>query len=357
MFNNQTLDLINEIENNKINNEQLKKLINLIFHTLEKIKSKRNYLATQKPNLQKYIITEKFAPSFDPLTQTEDLLEHWFKYGFVVAKNVITDQESNLALNKINSILKLKENLPLDSNGSPILSRGFLEIYHDSFLAQIRQSIKLYIYHSILWDSPYLWTTFDRVGVKPPQGESSEGLNLHVDQNCMVHPYFKTIQGVLALEDCPVEQGSFVVVPGSVPYFNYYSQFIKKDYLGEFVNLDESSLYHYLKEYQTVIPLQKNSIVSWDSRTTHANSTNFSKDNRYVCYTSTGLAKYNKPDLIDIRKNSFITGLGQNHRESYLHASKKPRFTDENFINSIREKENLSVLGQCLYGFLDYKDL
>ena len=98
-------------------------------------------------------------------------------------------------------------------------------------------------------------------------------------------------------------------------------------------------------------------MFSWDSRTTHANSSNISDINRYVCYVSTGIAKNERDDLIQIRKNAFNSGLGENTRDAYLHASKKPRFTNQEFIAHNRTKEILTPLGECLYGFKKYEDL
>lgn len=318
------------------------------------------------PILEKKYPTENgYAIAFDPLTQENKLLQYWFQYGFVVGKNVVNDEECSNIIKTINNILSIchmefnnQETWKKDTNGTDILSRGFFEIYHDDTLAQIRQNIRLYLYHVILWGSPFLWTSFDRLGVKLPKGEESKGLSLHVDQNPMVHPNFRTIQGVLALVDCPEERGTFVVVPGSKKYFDYYKNFVKENYKGEYVPLDESStFYAKLLKNQQCIPLKKGNIVSWDSRTTHANSSNFSTLNRYVMYVAAGLAKEDNEEIINIRKKLFESGLGDNVRDAYAHASKKPRFTDSEFINKIRKEENLTELGQCLYGLKKYQDI
>ena len=177
------------------------------------------------------------------------------KDGFYILEN--SSQKGKFEIKNESSYIK-------DNNGTPIISRGFFEIYHDDCLAQIRQNIRLYLYHCLLWNTPYLWTSFDRLGLKTPSGENSIGLNLHVDQNPTVHPDFTTIQGVLALDDCPIERGTFVVVPGSVSQFHNYSQFVKPGYKGEFVPLEDSYLLEELKIYQQLIPLKRNNIVSWE---------------------------------------------------------------------------------------------
>jgi ectoine hydroxylase-related dioxygenase (phytanoyl-CoA dioxygenase family) len=320
---------------------------------------------TYKPtsiNLEKYPVG-LYAEAIDPLKDEEKLLDYFSSFGFVVAKNILNTQETNQSLISILNIIK-KIDLKFedestwlkDSNNIPIISRGFFEVYHDNMLAQIRQNINLYLYHVLLWNTPFLWTTFDRIGIKITKNIESKGLQLHVDQNPSVHPDFRTIQGVLALSDCPIERGTFSVVPKSSQYFKEYLKFIKDDYKGEFVELPiNSDLYKKIICNQQAIPLQSGNIVSWDSRTTHANTDNFSSENRYVVYISTGLAKNNN-DLITHRKNSYETGLGLNIRDAYMHASKKPRFTNSELINKIREPEELTLLGECLYGFKKYGD-
>jgi hypothetical protein len=313
----------------------------------------------------KYPIENGYAVAFDPLTQENEILQHWYQYGFVVGKNVVTNEECENVLRTIESIFLIthmdfhnSDTWKKDANGTNILSRGFFEIYHYDALAQIRQSIRLYIYHVILWGSPFLWTSFDRLGIKLPNGEESKGLSLHVDQNPNVHPEFRTMQGVLALVDCPDERGTFVVSPGSKKYFDNYKDFIKAEYKGEYIQLDElSTLYKKLHKNKQSIPLKKGCIVSWDSRTTHANSSNVSDLNRYVMYIATGLAKDDNEEIINIRKSLFESGLGNNLRDAYAHASKKPRFTDSDFIKNIRKQENLNDLGKCLYGLKKYNEI
>lgn len=362
VFNEKVFYLVSLIEGGKATNKDFFQLTESISESLKKFQPERNLIQNFSSTFKKYPIENDYAVAFDSLTQSKELLEHWYQYGFVVGKDVVSSEISSNTIHKMISIaqsfdLNSEDSYLKDSQGTPILSRGFFELYHDNSLAQIRQSIRLYLHFCLIWNTPYLWTSFDRLGIKTPSGESSVGLDLHVDQNPNVHAKFTTIQGVLALEDCPVERGTFVVVPGSIDFFKDYTQFIKSGYKGEFIPLEDSYLKEYLTTYKQIIPLRKNCIVSWDSRTTHANSSNLSDINRYVCYISAGIAKENRNDLISVRKNSFISGLGENNREAYLHASKKPRFTNQEYINSIRDLEQLTPLGECLYGFKSYASL
>lgn len=88
---------------------------------------------------------------------------------------------------------------------------------------------------------------------------------------------------------------------------------------------------------------------------THTNSSNISQKNRYVAYLSAGVAKDDEV-IKQIRQEYFKSGLGVNVREAYLHASKKPRFTSLT-LNDIRKREELNILGQLLYGCINYKDI
>lgn len=362
VYNSTVLQLVSKIEQGQATNQDFHQLVLSVQQSLLEFQPKRNLLISQTPVIEPYPIVDGYAVAFDCLTESEELLNHWYKYGFVVGKDVVSSQVSNKAVEKMLSIiqcfdLKDESTYLKDTQNTPILSRGFFELYHDDTLAQIRQSIRLYLHYCLIWNTPYLWTSFDRLGIKTPQGESAIGLGLHVDQNPTVHADFTTVQGVLALQDCPTERGTFVVVPGSVSFFKEYCQFIAPNYKGEYVNLEDSRLKDYLEQHKQLIPLRKNNLISWDSRTTHANSSNISNINRYVCYVSMGIAQEYNQELINKRLGAFKTGLGENYREAYLHASKKPRFTDQEYINSLRDNEELSPLGECLYGLKFYQNL
>lgn len=313
---------------------------------------------------EKYPIIGAYAKAFDVLLEEEALIEAWNRYGFVVSAQVVSQKKCCETIETMFHIMnQLGMNLDepntwtQDENQVSILSRGFFELYHDNILAQLRQSIKLYLHHVVLWQTPFLWTSFDRLGLKLPQGTESKGLPLHVDQNPTVHPNFKTLQGVLALNDCPIERGTFVVVPQSINHFSQYKNFVSEPYKGEYIQLPiDCPLYEKIHQNAQLIPIKQGDFISWDSRTTHANSTNYSNENRYVAYLSTGVAKEFNSNEQQLRKEAFQTGLGSNCRDAYMHASKKPRYTSAK-LGDLRKPEELTLLGQCLYGFVDYKGL
>jgi ectoine hydroxylase-related dioxygenase (phytanoyl-CoA dioxygenase family) len=214
----------------------------------------------------------------------------------------------------------------------------------------------LFIHHVMLWGRVDLWTSFDRLGVKLPGHEESYALPLHVDQNPLIHPDFKTVQGVLALADCPAERGTFVGVPGSRSIFSEYERFAPER--GEFVELlPTDAIAETLKKNAQPIPLRAGHIVSWDSRTTHANTENKSKETRYVAYVAAGPAREENQELIAARMEAFRTGVGSNVREALMHASKKARYSNYEKLEKVREAEQLTLLGKLLYGQERYEKI
>jgi hypothetical protein len=313
---------------------------------------------------------EGYAIAFDPLEDEEAFVDAWQRYGIVVGKSILTQDECRQTIESIKTKFNTLSGgrcdldnphtwatMPKDNNGTPLLSRGFLEIYHDDALAQIRQNVRAYMHHVLIWGRADLWTSFDRVGVKLPHHEESKALPLHVDQNPTVHPGFKTVQGVLALTDCPAERGTFMGVPGSRTIFPQYAAMAKNK--GEYVEFDatalDPALARDLQSRAQPIPLRAGDFVSWDSRTTHANTENISDDMRMVLYMAAGPAREDHADAVSARRDALRTGIGSNVREALMHASKKPRYTNPDALSAIRRPERLNLLGKLLYGTENYE--
>jgi len=315
------------------------------------------------------IDNDGYAQSFDPLTDEAALVQAWFRYGVVVGKALIAPNLCERAITRIHELIRELSNgscnlsdeatydaLPKDSSGVSIISRGFFEVYHDAVLARIRQAVRLYLYHVLLWERADLWTSFDRLGMKLPRHIESEGLPLHVDQNPNVHAGFRTTQGVLALRDCPLERGTTVVVSGSKRLFSAYGSMARNR--GEYVELDptDPAAIELTRSAQP-LPLRQGDVLSWDSRTTHANTSNVSDETRYIALISAGPAREDSEAMQAARAKAFLSGEGKNVREALMHASKKPRYTDLAPIARVRKKEQLTLLGELLYGQTSYDSL
>jgi hypothetical protein len=312
-----------------------------------------------------------YAVAFDPVEQEAELRETWNRFGVVVSRNVVPAAVRGHAIRKMHAVaaalsqgkcdLDRKEtwaHIPCDSEGVPILSRGFFELYHDDAIAALRQAPRLYLHFAIIWDRAEIWTTFDRLGIKLPGHEESAALPLHVDQNPNVHPDFRTVQGVLALADCPAERGTFVAVPGSKRYFPAYAEMAENK--GEYIQLRDEcnpTVAKILRRRAQKLPLRAGDLVTWDSRTTHANSENVSDLTRYVAYIAAGLAREDDAALVAARAKAFETGVGSNVRDALMHASKPPRFTDPDALARVREPERLTLLGELIYGRKRYSEI
>lgn len=310
---------------------------------------------------------EGYIVGYDPLTQEEEFVACWQKFGIVVGTNVVSAELCAQTIARMGELMlgasdgqcdldkpETWDNMPCDEAGVPIASRGFFEIYHDDALAQLRQSVRVYLHYVLIWGRANLWTTFDRLGIKLPGHAESKALPLHVDQNPTVHPDFRTVQGVLALADCPKERGTFVGVPGSKMIFWQYKP--KADYVGEYVELDQSQQWtEPLMDRVQHFPLRAGSLVSWDSRTTHANSANVSDKTRFVAYIAYGISRQDDPSALGWRVDGFMSGQGLNQRDAYMHASKKPRYTNLPKLAGLRRREQLTLLGRLIYGQQRYE--
>lgn len=313
--------------------------------------------------------TEGYLQAFDILEEEVDFYMAWQKYGIVASKNAVAPEVCEAAIARMHELtLSLSEGacnldspetwskMPVDGEGVSLISRGFFELYHDRVMADLRQSLRAYLHHVVLWGRAELWTTFDRLGLKLPGHEESQALPLHVDQNPNVHATFRTIQGVLALRDCPVERGTYVGVPGSRGYFPEYAGMAKNE--GEYVELDAASaIFAKLTNAAQACALRQGSLISWDSRTTHANSANISPITRYVAYISAGLSAENNMQALEARFEALLTGVGKNVRDALMHASKPPRYTNPKTLSTFRKAAYLTVLGSLLYGNTSYAGL
>lgn len=311
---------------------------------------------------------EGFAKAFDPLTEESEYEKYFVTFGFVVGKQVISKDLAGKSIHRIKGIASALsegtfsfdvprswDNVPEDSKGTKILSKGFFEVDHDRIWAEIRQSVRLYIHHVLIWGRADLWTTFDRFGVKLPNHSESEGLPLHIDQSPVLGTQYKFVQGVLALSDCPEESGVTVLVPNSRSMFGNFKKYglPKEEYIS-FENSSQEDLQE-LKSRLQPIPLRAGDILSWDSRTVHTNTSNTSADRtRFIAFVSTGVSRENSDVLVNARITQFNMGTSRSLRDAYMYATFRPRYENSTAIAKVREREKLTLLGKLVYGFEKY---
>lgn len=263
-------------------------------------------------------------------SEYEALTAFFKENGYVVIDGVSKAEHRNNLVALIDRIMEQK--IPLSKR------LGFLELYHDNTLAQLRQSPQLYKVFRHLFQSEKLWVVFDRVIHQLPS-EKDEVLNPHVDQNPLTDPCFSYVQAMLALKDMDELSGTLALVPRSHLFFKEYAAWAKPHdgYIEYQGNRNLPFIALRLKEGQIVI---------WDSRTTHSRFRAEPKNKRYAALLTFTLAK-NDPKLAALRLHYFQKGIGWNNHEAGLRATARPRCT-----HSLREEEEiLTPLGLKLYGF------
>lgn len=295
-----------------------------------------------------------FAVALSPMTHPDHLVQYWKFYGFVVVAGVLDEEHCKRSVARIRELMDV---LPfVDAAGVPAMQNGFLEVYHDDFLAQARQSPVSYVAHSLIWNTHDLWCTFDRVGAKGP---GSPGLPMHVDQSPLNSKAFISTQGVISLVDCTEEMGAFTVVPkyAGVDFAADYGPISRPrrtqpDAIGDYVQADWShDVGRRAMEGRQVLPLRAGHMVIWDSRTTHGNLPNTTGDAvRYSIYASMCPAKSHRPEAVEKRVTSHRYGTGENDRKARMYASMSPRADLHRYMAGVREPERLTRLGRMLYG-------
>ncbi|MGL4758073.1 MAG: phytanoyl-CoA dioxygenase family protein [Patescibacteria group bacterium] len=296
--------------------------------------------------------TEGYPIALDPYIDQNSIKDVFEEFGFVVIHKAISTPTLKLAQKEIKKWYNLLKSQK-DKDGNPALSRGFLEVYHDSFLHQVRKSKRFIKAHEVIWESSDLWCTFDRVAYKPCSGESSQALKLHVDQNPFTHPNFCCTQGLIAIQNCTLQGGTTRIVGGSQNFFDIFEPFANHE--RQYVEVDQlpveliSSLNH---NWQPVILHDGDGLI-WDSRCIHSNLSNQSLKDRIAVLVSYQPASSDQAD-IQARKTSFETGVGDNNRTARMHASSLPRYTDSEFLQKHRTPEKLSNVSSKLYGLKSY---
>ncbi len=272
---------------------------------------------------------------FDAQVQTEAILKHIREKGYVVVNNVSSPDIRAEAITWIDHLVK---------QAPEARNRGFLDAYHDNRILQLRQDPGMHSVFSAIFDNNDLWVVFDRLIYLEPN-DHEENLPLHVDQNPRTHPSFCSLQGLLALQDCNLESGTFACVPQSHKWFEEYAEFSPEH--GSYVPYQGNR-----KPALQAIPLKAGEMVVWDSRTTHSRVRLEDKKcriKRYAVLITFMPAKRDDYNLVTARKEAFWQGIGVNNLDAGLRATSQPRYG-----KSLRKREEqFSELGKRIYGFDD----
>lgn len=259
----------------------------------------------------------------------EGIVSFFKENGYVIVDRVSEQKHRDDVVQLMDQIIE--QNIPLASR------LGFMDLYHDDSLAQLRQNPNIYQVFTKLFEDEKLWVVFDRVIYQNPSDEDYP-LNPHVDQNPIQNPEFFNVQAMIALKDMNESTGTLALVPQSPQFFLEYVQWTKPGD-GYVEHQGDRPLYF------VALRLKEGQLVIWDSRTTHSRFRGEAKSNRYAALVTYTLAK-DDPILVNLRLKYFQKGIGWNNHEAGLRATSRPRCEQ-----SLRQTpEALTDLGRRLYG-------
>jgi len=262
---------------------------------------------------------EGFTQSFLPVGQEKELLEFWNKYGIVVIRDVISNQQVEKTVDEIWSTPRLLGRTSLDRSDPlswkdgnwptelGIASVGFISHFADCELPlswENRQNPELCNIFTQILGRKDIWVNFDRYGVMRP----TTGITLK-DGSTIDKPEWKTkgnwlhwdlnpwrdcaatdrVQGLLALSDSKGPTGGFHCVPGfhkKIIQWTSDNQAHKKH--GGLINVPEQDS---IRQQIEQVSLRKGSFLIWDSRICHGNYPNESNGFRVVQYITYHAAK------------------------------------------------------------------
>jgi ectoine hydroxylase-related dioxygenase (phytanoyl-CoA dioxygenase family) len=291
---------------------------------------------------------EGYVIGYDPYFESHQLLNFFQVFGFVVVKDVLTQFDLRAVQDRVNYLIDNYSNL-VDNFGASLISRGFMEIYHDTSLIRVRESSRFYEAHKIIWGTHKLWVTYDRFVVKQPK---SEGLPLHLDQNPNLQSGFDCTQGLVGIcNNCP-ESGSTILVPKSHLIFDQFRSVFDSTNNYNPIPFDWKE-YNSIAGSQYNLKLKDGDGLIWDSRLIHANSDNVSDKTRIAALASYQPITNNQARLQRI--TAFLNYEAYNDRNARMHASIRPRFNDARFMQEIQVSSfSMSHLGKLVYGVLEY---
>jgi Phytanoyl-CoA dioxygenase (PhyH) len=293
---------------------------------------------------------QEFTVGLCPYEEPDLVISTFNDLGYVVIANVVTKKELDSVKYRVNYLLD-NYSEAVDSNMTPILSRGFFEIYHDISLDLIRGSARFYEAHKLIWSRPDLWVTFDRFVVKKP---NTQGLPIHLDQNPYLQSNFECTQGLVSIANNTSLSGSTVLVPKSHHNFEIARNFCNQTDNYNPVPID-SNYYKSISDNVYNINLRDGDGLIWDSRTIHGSSDNLSDQTRIAA-----LVSY-QPQTNEAARSKRVSAYrgreAYNDRNARMHASIQHRFTDPNLVRQLywKKESALPEFVKLLYGLKEYQ--
>ncbi|MGL4757750.1 MAG: phytanoyl-CoA dioxygenase family protein [Patescibacteria group bacterium] len=294
---------------------------------------------------------EGYAISFDPFSESDMVVDSFNSFGFAVISQVISPSVVHYSLDRIHQ-WKTQFSDP-DPNGNLFVSNGFMELYHDRFISEIRSSYRYYSAHTLIWKTSRLWVTFDRISIKQLDDPASYSHFLHTNQNPFKHQKLSYSQGFISLQEEPEINGNIRIVPNSHRYFNLWKSFTNSDSLLINLELDQNPYLELLKNNSLTLSIKPGDGLIWDARLVHSSTPNQSKNPR-ISVLSSFMPAIMQDSIREKRLNSYEQGFHLPNRSARLNSSTIPRYLNLVKMNDFRETELLDRFGRLLYGLESY---
>jgi ectoine hydroxylase-related dioxygenase (phytanoyl-CoA dioxygenase family) len=298
---------------------------------------------------------EGFCQAFT-VNEPNEIAEFFWKYGFVVVRDVLSQEDVQQTYKEIFEVARVDPNKPeswINVNWDKVYGssynakKGFLgnNIALTPAAWKNRENENIYKAYGAILKQKDLWIKLDRFGFMRPTRQLISGNTtvdrvdwetsrnwVHWDQNPWLEPNFCRIQAIIAITDSTNTTGGFHCIPGFTHHFKTWAKKnIESKNFSCLVNFPDDDD---IKKHTTRIFMRKGSILMWDSRTPHGNYPNESNGFRIVQYT--GMYPYPHKD-IDAQEI-----LGQRKREM------------KNLFKYSIFPINLTPLGKKICGLEDY---
>ena len=138
--------------------------------------------------------------------------------GYVIIPKAVPQENLDAVVDEVWAFLGMDRTAPDDWYHEPMRKGGMVEMYQTQGLWNNRQHPRVHAAFAEIWGREDLWVSMDRANCKPPNRADKPDWNhdgmIHWDLDTSRRPIPFGVQGVLYLEDTPVEQGTFQCVPG-----------------------------------------------------------------------------------------------------------------------------------------------
>lgn len=265
--------------------------------------------------------------------------------GYVLIKGVVPKENCNAVIDMLYEFLGFDRNNPEDWYHAPLTRGGMCEIYQHQALWNNRQHPRIHQAFSEIRGTEKLLVSFDRANFNPPvhpeHPEYDHQGMIHWDIDpATAHTCTFGVQGVLYLDDTPVERGGFCCVPGHHKLITHWAATGEKvpgvPKEGGRTPADKSEI------EITPIVGEAGDLVIWDRRLLHGNGRNLSDRPRFAQYITMSLASASTEEQIADRVMRWEKRLSP---EAFW-APGDPRRTEELYGTTA----TLTPLGEKLLG-------